>query len=717
MGSNYRFSIVPHIFHNYTSGAEDSPISTPTIATRNQLGIIQGCEYDTEPSTVSQSQWQRLEKHVAHLNKHNGSHVSYKVIYVARHGRSVHNVVMDAVGSEWKEKWAYKDGAKVDELPVLAEAVPLNDGEERLTWADAQLVDKGREQAQKLGAALIQWSKENGMPLPGTVYTSPLTRCLETTNLIYSDAYQQNGLHFQPVVKEKLRERLTNHTCDKRRGRASIEERYPECSFEPDFRNEDTLWKARTNGGTENAETEAEHIARKKGLLEDIFETDIAQFVSLTTHSYAISALLSVVGSPPVRFKEGAMLAMLVKAEKEPARGIFERLYETELDGMKYKFTKKQDEIAQQISQFWAHSQATGDVKAYLQGDEGHDYAKIDKWVQARTPFTDPPNEKLAEGDTAFIIGNRASFDVAQYLDKPSAAGMSMIHLLALPRDAIYNAVSLNQDNVCLIDDMVALFRSSWNEKEFRSRVLAHQRKAIENAKGDSKNDEGYRLALEHYEELESSIHQIEVKDFKFGLHLFPDQSVSHLHMHIIAATKSMRKYSTSHHDQKTKDALEVRDIIMNGKFQVPKHETATTVTEAADCTAEITICECSDGCMVITRNGRFEKPGTLDRCMEEYSERRLWFVRLANTTVKMVSVFAQDVMGQEVLEMLKEDHSDKARPYYYTQLVAFQAAELLVRIRAVAAQPGPECWQTDLESTLFEFARIQVTGAIYETE
>ena len=98
----------------------------------------------------------------------------------------------------------------MDELAVLAEAVPLNDGEERLTWADAQLVDKGREQAQKLGAALIQWSKENGMPLPGTVYTSPLTRCLETTNLIYSDAYQQNGLHFQPVVKEKLRERLTN---------------------------------------------------------------------------------------------------------------------------------------------------------------------------------------------------------------------------------------------------------------------------------------------------------------------------------------------------------------------------------------------------------------------------------------------------------------------------------------------------------------------------
>ncbi|KAK8869165.1 hypothetical protein PGQ11_007743 [Apiospora arundinis] len=95
--------------------------------------------------------------------------------------------------------------------------------------------------------------------------------------------------------------------------------------------------------------------------------------------------------------------------------------------------------------------------------------------------------------------------------------------------------------------------------------------------------DEGYRLALEHYEELKSNIHQIDVKDFKFGLHLFPHESVSHLHMHVIAATKSIRKYSTSRHDQKTKDALEVRDVVVN-VAQVPTHGTASTVTEAIGC-------------------------------------------------------------------------------------------------------------------------------------
>ncbi|KAK6843992.1 hypothetical protein PG987_004852 [Apiospora arundinis] len=80
-------------------------------------------------------------------------------------------------------------------------------------------------------------------------------------------------------------------------------------------------------------------------------------------------------------------------------------------------------------------------------------------------------------------------------------------------------------------------------------------------------------------------------------------------------------------------------------------HGTATTVAEAADCTAKITICECSDGCVVVADNGNFEKPGTLERDVEEYSTHRLWFIRLVNTMVKMDSIFARDVVGQEVLE------------------------------------------------------------------
>ena len=103
MECSYKFSRVPGVFYDHTKGAEDGPPSPTPIATQDQLGIIQDCKDDTKPLPPdSQSQWQRLENHVTHLNKHGGSNESYKVIYVVRHGDSVHNAVMRAVGGQWK---------------------------------------------------------------------------------------------------------------------------------------------------------------------------------------------------------------------------------------------------------------------------------------------------------------------------------------------------------------------------------------------------------------------------------------------------------------------------------------------------------------------------------------------------------------------------------------------------------------------------------------
>lgn len=209
--------------------------------------------------------------------------------------------------------------ARLDELPEMPE-LPASAGDKdgRINWVDSPLVQKGREQAKELANDWVKWNKENEMPIPGTIYTSPMVRCLETTELIYSDVLRENGRELQPVVKENLRERLTNHTCDKRGTRSSIEKKFPKFYFEPGFKEEDTLWKARRGDGMATAETDDEHTARKQRLLEDIFDTDNSHFISLTTHSYAISGILASVGSPPLRVKEGSMLAMLIKAEKEP---------------------------------------------------------------------------------------------------------------------------------------------------------------------------------------------------------------------------------------------------------------------------------------------------------------------------------------------------------------------------------------------------------------
>lgn len=151
---------------------------------------------------------------------------------------------------------------------------------------------------------------EDRIPIPETIYTSPLARCLETTRLVFANAVAETGTSFHPVVKEFLRERLTDHTCDRRNSMSWIRKHYPDYIIEPNFSERDTLWNS------SRWETAEEHASRKHQLLDDIFETDTNEFIALTTHSYAISAILSTVGMKPFRVREGSSIALLVKAER-----------------------------------------------------------------------------------------------------------------------------------------------------------------------------------------------------------------------------------------------------------------------------------------------------------------------------------------------------------------------------------------------------------------
>jgi len=148
------------------------------------------------------------------------------------------------------------------------------------------------------------------IPLPASLYTSPLARCLQTTSLVYSPLFSSHSTPFHPVIKERLRERLTDHTCDRRSSRAWIAANFPEYVFEEGFTEEDELW---TGGRWETVE---EHVARKQVVLEDIFGEDENMFVGLTVHSYAISAILRAVGLPEFRVSEGSCFALLVRGER-----------------------------------------------------------------------------------------------------------------------------------------------------------------------------------------------------------------------------------------------------------------------------------------------------------------------------------------------------------------------------------------------------------------
>ncbi len=93
-------------------------------------------------------------------------------------------------------------------------------------------------------------------------------------------------------MKELLRETVIDHTCDRRSTCSWIEENYPTYAIEDGFTEEDQLW------GSGRWETIDDHIARKQRVLEEIFLTDANDFVALTVHSGATSAILGALGSP-----------------------------------------------------------------------------------------------------------------------------------------------------------------------------------------------------------------------------------------------------------------------------------------------------------------------------------------------------------------------------------------------------------------------------------
>jgi hypothetical protein len=89
-----------------------------------------------------------------------------------------------------------------------------------------------------------------------------------------------------PQVKELFRETIGVHTCDRRSSKTYIRENYPTYTFEEAFAEEDPLWSAMTR------ETESAEDKRLRTALDDVFTHDRRTFISVTTHSGAISSML-----------------------------------------------------------------------------------------------------------------------------------------------------------------------------------------------------------------------------------------------------------------------------------------------------------------------------------------------------------------------------------------------------------------------------------------
>ncbi|KAG5930119.1 hypothetical protein E4U42_002855 [Claviceps africana] len=291
----WEFRAIPGFFASHAEIAQRC--ADGKFVTQPNLALLPR-QYPTDTDAATPSldirDWERFAHYVRCLNRDAAPHTVYKVLYLTRHGFGYHNQKHAEVGTKaWNEHWSLLEG----------------DGDS--TWFDSFLNETGIQQVKELGQFWLDAVQNAGLPLPQSLYTSPLARCLQTTDHVFSELFKVNHAPFQPIVKEHIRERFSLHTCDFRRPRSWIENNYPGYVVEDNVTERDGF------SGQTRAETDEEHYARKQKALAEIFSTDSNVFISLTVHSFAISAILQVCHGESFKVREGTSLALLVKGEMQ----------------------------------------------------------------------------------------------------------------------------------------------------------------------------------------------------------------------------------------------------------------------------------------------------------------------------------------------------------------------------------------------------------------
>lgn len=99
MASKWRFQAEPDVFVELADLEDQYPLQK--VTTQPSLGLIPGKEYPTDnPESSDQRDWVRFEAYVRSLNRNSPDNVSYKVLYLTRHGFGFHNKCHQDVGTE-----------------------------------------------------------------------------------------------------------------------------------------------------------------------------------------------------------------------------------------------------------------------------------------------------------------------------------------------------------------------------------------------------------------------------------------------------------------------------------------------------------------------------------------------------------------------------------------------------------------------------------------
>ncbi|PYH87609.1 phosphoglycerate mutase family protein [Aspergillus ellipticus CBS 707.79] len=294
--THWQFSIVPGCFLQ----SEPSTDASTFDYVSSNFGLIPRT-YPTDDSlpanattTTTITNWDRFAHHLRTLNATSDPSVRYKILFLGRHGEGDHNVAERTYGTE---KW--------DSYYSLLPSDPTTNA----TFHDAHLTSLGKSQARTAHAA---WRAQlpHHIPTPESFYVSPLNRCLETASLTFEGLGVEGTQPFRPVIKELLRETIGLHTCDSRSTKTEISAAYPSYIFEPGFVENDERYSATLR------ESNSARDKRFRDLMQDVFENDPMEVLSLTAHSGAITSLLNVFGHRRFDLETGGVIPVFVRGER-----------------------------------------------------------------------------------------------------------------------------------------------------------------------------------------------------------------------------------------------------------------------------------------------------------------------------------------------------------------------------------------------------------------
>jgi broad specificity phosphatase PhoE len=267
------YTVVPGIFQQDANTT--NPSGFDFIA--SNFGLINRT-YPSDPSCPSEkksTQWQRLAHYISTLNKKSPHNERYTLFFMGRHGEGFHNAAETYFGTPaWNCYWSELDGNGT------------------VTWADAKLTEIGVQQALRVNRFWAHLLKDEKITAPQSYYTSPLYRCLDTARLTFTNLTLPHKSPFKPIIKEFLREGISAHTCDRRSTKSSIRQAFPSFKFESGFPEHDPYWMPLRAEPRENQD------ARSKAVLDDIFSSDDAEYISISSHSGEIGSLLRGKSSP-----------------------------------------------------------------------------------------------------------------------------------------------------------------------------------------------------------------------------------------------------------------------------------------------------------------------------------------------------------------------------------------------------------------------------------